>query len=55
MNKPLSPEPQEKATTSKKPYQKPSFRSERVFETMALTCGKVSGTDGNCIGHRNAS
>jgi len=27
--------------TGKKPYQKPEFRSERVFETMALACGKV--------------
>jgi hypothetical protein len=26
----------------KKPYQKPEFRSERVFETMALACGKVA-------------
>ena len=25
----------------KKPYQKPEFRYERVFETMALSCGKV--------------
>ena len=25
---------------SKKPYQKPVFRHERVFETMALRCGK---------------
>jgi hypothetical protein len=28
--------------TGKKPYQKPEFRSERVFETMALACGKVA-------------
>lgn len=25
----------------KKPYRKPSFRHERVFETTALACGKV--------------
>jgi hypothetical protein len=28
--------------TGKKPCQKPEFRSERVFETMALACGKVA-------------
>jgi len=25
----------------KKPYSKPEFRYERVFETMALACGKT--------------
>lgn len=25
---------------NKKPYQKPAFRYELVFETMALACGK---------------
>jgi hypothetical protein len=29
---------------SKKPYQKPAFRYERVFETMALACGKGLAT-----------
>jgi hypothetical protein len=29
---------------NKKPYQKPAFRYERVFETMALRCGKVLAT-----------
>jgi hypothetical protein len=34
---------------NKKPYQKPAFRYERVFETQALTCGKlVAG--GACLG-----
>jgi hypothetical protein len=27
---------------AKRPYTKPSFREERVFETMALTCGKTA-------------
>ena len=31
----------------KKPYVKPSFEYERVFETMALACGKVR-TQSNC-------
>jgi len=29
-------------------YQKPAFRYEGVFETMALSCGKISGTQGAC-------
>jgi hypothetical protein len=32
----------------RKPYVKPSFRAERTFETMALSCGKVSTTQGQC-------
>lgn len=26
----------------KKPYEKPSFRHEKVFVTTALSCGKIS-------------
>ena len=36
------------AATSKKPYEKPSFRYERVFETMALSCGKIDSTQSQC-------
>jgi hypothetical protein len=40
---PVGPEekrpPQKKQ--AKKPYTKPAFRFERVFETQALSCGKV--------------
>jgi hypothetical protein len=32
----------------KKPYRKPEFRSERVFEVSALTCGKISTTQVSC-------
>jgi hypothetical protein len=32
----------------KKLYQKPAFRYERVFETLALSCGKLVGTGGQC-------
>ena len=32
----------------KKPYQKPSFRFEKVFETMALACGKINFTQKQC-------
>jgi len=34
-------------TAVKKPYVKPAFRSEQVFETTALTCGKTN-TEGQC-------
>ncbi len=39
----------------KKPYQKPAFQYERVFETQALTCGKVSGTQASCRFNRKTS
>ena len=32
----------------KKKYQKPAFRHERVFETMALSCGKISKVQNQC-------
>jgi hypothetical protein len=32
----------------KKPYQKPAFRYERVFETLALSCGKIVSTSSQC-------
>jgi hypothetical protein len=33
---------------AKKQYQDPAFRHERVFETMALSCGKMSPTEFQC-------
>jgi len=30
------------------PYHKPVLRHEGVFETMALACGKISSTQGQC-------
>jgi len=41
-------------TTTKKPYSKPSFRHEQVFETMALACGKVQ-TGPTCASMKKAS
>ncbi len=52
MNRP-SEKPREAAT--KKPYQKPTFRCERVFETMALACGKISSTQASCHNNLKAS
>lgn len=50
---------QEKTTTEirpvKKSYQKPKVRFERVFETMALSCGKIEPTQGNCNSNRKTS
>jgi hypothetical protein len=40
---------------SKKPYQKPAFRFERVFETMALACGKIRQTEAQCRFNRKSS
>jgi hypothetical protein len=36
------------AATAKKPYEKPSFRFEKVFVTSALSCGKISVTQSGC-------
>ena len=41
--------------TGKKPYQKPEFRFEKVFETMALSCGKVTPTEFQCRFNRKNS
>lgn len=38
----------EAQSEAKQPYQKPAFRYERVFETRALSCGKVSTTQAQC-------
>ena len=41
--------------TGKKPYAKPSYRYERVFETMALSCGKVGPVEFQCRFNRRNS
>jgi len=43
------------AGMAKKTYQKPAFRYERVFETMALSCGKIDVTQGNCKFNKKVS
>ena len=45
----------DQARAGKKPYQKPEFRYERVFETMALACGKMSPTELQCRFNRKTS
>ena len=37
-----------KTRNAKAPYVKPAFRHEKVFETMALSCGKISATQQQC-------
>jgi len=41
--------------TGKKPYLKPDFRFEKVFETLALVCGKLAGQQGQCRFNRESS
>ncbi len=43
------------AGKEKKLYQKPSFRHERVFETLALACGKIGATVASCQFSRKTS
>jgi hypothetical protein len=46
---------QENRAEDRKPYEKPAFRFERIFETMALSCGKVNPTQGACSSNRKTS
>jgi len=39
----------------RKPYHKPAVRYERVFETSALSCGKVQTTQSGCHQNRKTS
>lgn len=32
----------------RRPYRKPEFRAEPVFETMALRCGKIDARQRQC-------
>ena len=45
----------ESQQTQKKPYKKPEFRFEKVFETVALACGKFRGGGSSCRNHRASS
>jgi hypothetical protein len=47
--------PLEAQQAVRKPYRKPAVRYERVFETQALTCGKVQTTQGSCHSNRKSS
>jgi len=43
------------AGARKRAYVKPAFRHETVFEVMALSCGKISGTTGPCAFNKKLS
>jgi hypothetical protein len=45
----------EPVAAGKKLYQKPAVRYERVFETSALTCGKIQTTQSGCHQNRKTS
>ncbi len=55
MNQQEQSDQQHGRNASRKPYQKPSFRQEKVFETMALACGKMSSTQASCHHNRKSS
>lgn len=40
---------------ARKPYHKPVIRYQRVFETTALSCGKIQSTQSGCHLNRRAS
>jgi hypothetical protein len=43
------------ASKPKRPYVKPAFQHEKVFETMALACGKLGPTQAQCRFNRRNS
>jgi len=43
------------AASSKKLYRKPDFQFEQVFETNALSCGKINNSQGSCHFNRKLS
>ena len=46
---PINANEQANSTGAKKPYEKPSFRYEKVFVTSALSCGKTPNSiQGQC-------
>ncbi len=40
---------------TRQPYEKPSFRYEKVFVTTALSCGKVGNTSMSCASSSKVS
>jgi len=53
MTKPDSNQPS--SSPGRKPYEAPAFRFEKVFETRALSCGKVQSTQQACAHNRRTS
>ncbi len=47
--------PQPTTRLGKRLYVQPDFKFERVFETMALSCGKISPVQAQCRFNRKNS
>lgn len=52
---PSTVQPEAPSAGKKRRYVKPEFKHEKVFETMALACGKLSATQGQCRFNRKLS
>jgi len=52
---PTTVEQQASQPSGKREYIKPGFRHETVFETMALSCGKIASTQQACNMNRKTS
>jgi hypothetical protein len=52
MQEPTTPK---QNASAKKPYPKPVYRSESVFEVSALSCGKIDATQQSCRTNKKAS
>ncbi len=55
MTKHNQTENQPRQARTRKPYIKPSFEREKVFETQAMICGKIQTTQGSCHQNRKNS
>ena len=44
-----------RVSDDRRAYEKPAFVREQVFETMALACGKIDPTSGQCRAVKKAS
>jgi len=55
MSKQEQTEKRSHSTRGRKPYIKPSFEREKVFETQALICGKMQTTQASCHQNRKNS
>jgi hypothetical protein len=53
--KPKMPNVNGPGSATKSPYVKPAFRHEKVFETMALACGKINNTQLSCKSNKKNS
>ena len=44
----------EERSSPKRPYEKPTVRHDQVFETRALSCGKVQTSQWSCQHNRKS-